>query len=291
MIAQSSLSGMPVGEKPVDHLTRINVELEAALFPMLMTEKSLEMLWTRACQLQCDRPSHWLLLVRLAEAARLCAGNYGDNCEYEATGDFLVNPREILVHRSGGGTPAVKKRYGRLSEQFGTNAVKGLRPVRGVSTEVSLEVTKPPLLPHMTQVLKQSGRVSSSVIHRLEASQRRIADAMAFLAAWRIFDSGDLWRRLNASPQHERVFVESCICRFDLQVFHRIGGDLRRTIDNPDYRSPFLIWPPEPGHTLTGSSSTPALPHARRRRLPAELARKPLGARLPQITRLRHHKP
>jgi hypothetical protein len=234
---------MPEAEQTLESITRINAELERAVSPHLMTEKTVESCWSQARQLKGDGPSYWLLLVRLTEAALLCAGNYADNCEYEAAGDFLVNPREILVHRRGDGRSTAKNRHGRLSEQFGLKGVERSNTMKLFSTDVYLEVTKPPLLPHMARVLGESGCISQSFIHRLEELQCRIADALAFLAAWRVFDSVELWRRLEASSPHERVFAESYLCRFDVRVFHQIGTDLRRSLTEPDCWSPFLAEP------------------------------------------------
>jgi hypothetical protein len=240
MVVGSSFRRMPVAEQTLEFITRINSELERAVSTHLMTEKTVESGWSQARQLKGDDPSYWLLLVRLTEAALLCAGNYADNCEYEAAGDFLVNPREIIVHKRGDGRSTAKKRHGRLSEQFGLEGVEGLNSMKTFSASVCLEITKPPLLPHMARVLKESGCISKSFLHRLEELQRRIADALAFLSAWRIFDSAELWRRLEASAPCERVFTETHLCRFDVQVFHRIGEDLRRSMAEPDYRSSFL---------------------------------------------------
>jgi hypothetical protein len=234
---------MPEAEQTLESITRINAELERAVSPHLMTEKTVESSWLQARQLKSHGPSYWLLLVRLTEAALLCAGNYADNCEYEAAGDFLVNPREILVHRRGDGRSTAKTRHGRLSEQFGLEGAERHRSMKRFSAGVCLEITKPPLLPHMARVLGESSCISQSYIHRLEEFQRRIADALAFLAAWRIFDSVELWRRLEASSPRERVFAESHLCRFDARVFHRIGADLRRSIAEPDYWSSFLAEP------------------------------------------------
>jgi hypothetical protein len=155
----------------------------------------------------------------------------------------LVNPREILVHRRGDGLSTAKNRHGRLSEQFGIEGVERHNSMKLFSDSVCLEITKPPLLPHMARVLGESGCISEPFIHRLEELQCRIADALAFLAAWRIFDSAELWRRLEASSPRERAFAESHLCRFDAQVFHRIGVDLQRSLTEPDCWSPFLAEP------------------------------------------------
>jgi hypothetical protein len=233
----------PEAEQTLEFITWINAELERAVSPYLMTEKTVESCWSQARQLTGDGPSSWLLLARIAEAALLCAGNYADNCEYEAAGDLLVNPREILIHKLGDGRSTPKNRHGRLSEQLGLEGIERHNSMKHFSAGVYLEITKPPLLPHMARVLRESGCISQSFLHRLEKLQRRIADALAFLAAWRISDSAELWRRLEASSPRERVFAESHLCRFDVRVFHRIGADLRRSLAETDYWSPFLAGP------------------------------------------------
>jgi hypothetical protein len=106
------------------------------------------------------------------------------------------------------------------------------------------------LLPHMTQVLRGPACISPAYLQRLEEGQCRIADTLAFLAAWQIFDSAQLCRRLQTSSAQERVFAESHLCRFDTKVFHRIGKDLRRSLADPDYESAFLAWPHRSGNGL-----------------------------------------
>jgi hypothetical protein len=240
MVVGSCFRHIPEAEQTLEFITRINAELERTVSALLMTEKSIESCWSQARRLKADSPSYWLLLVRLTEAALLCAGNYADNCEYEAAGDFLVNPREILVHRRGDGRSTAKNRHGRLSEQFGLEGVAGPNSMKAFAASVCLEIAKPPLLAHMTQVLKKSERISPEYLQRLEEGQRRIADALAYLAAWRVSDSAELWRRLQESSVREKVFAESNFCRFDAQVFHRVGADLRRSLAEPAFRSPFL---------------------------------------------------
>jgi hypothetical protein len=226
-----------------DSITRINTDIEREVASQLVDEKAIEMCWSRARRLDSDSPGHWLLLVRLAEAALICAGNYADNCEYEAAGDFLVNPREIVVRRLADGRSTVKNRHGRLSEQFSLEGAERHHLMKLFSAGVHLEISKAPLLWHMTKVLRKSEWISPAYLQRLEKGQRRIADTLAFLAAWRIFDSVALWQRLRVTSAQERAFAESHLCRFDTRVFHQIGASLKRSLAEPDYRSPFLAGP------------------------------------------------
>jgi len=262
MTVWGSFRQMPGAGHALESIVRINAEVEHEVASRLMNEKVIEKCWSRARRLEGGCPGYWLLMARLAEAALLCAGNYADNCEYEAAGDFLVNPREIVVRSRGDGHSTAKQRHGRLSAQFGLEGVEGHNCMKSFSAGIRLEITKPPLLPHMTRVLKESGCISHSFTHRLEECQGRIADTLAFLAAWRIFDSAELWRRLKASSPRERAFAESHLCRFDAQVFQLIGADVRRSLADPDYRSPFLTGPHVGENGLKLAAPATALTHA-----------------------------
>jgi hypothetical protein len=221
-------------------LAEIDAELERKVESGLTNEQLIERCLFGATSLETTGRSYWLILMRLAEAALLCAGNYADNCEYKAAGDFIVNPREILIYRKTGGSPMIKKRHGRLSEQFGVEGGERLRWMKLFRSSFFLKVTKPPLLQHLTKTLRESAWISRDYIHRLEQGQQHIARTLAFLAAWRISDSEELYRRLKVDPEKERTFAESHLCRFDTRVFHQIGASLRRCLAVPDATSPFL---------------------------------------------------
>jgi len=240
MTAAGSLKHLADASPSSDAIFAINGDLEQTGSPLLLTEKTVERCWSRALALGGEQAGRWLLLIRLAEAALLCAGNYADNCEFRAAGDFLVNPREIVIRSRCGGPSTIKKRHGRLSDQLGFTRGDQPTSTQRFPAGVVLEITRPPLLPLMTRILKESGRVASPFIRRLEEGQRRIADALAFMAGWRIADSVEFWRRLKASSPSERAFAESCMCRFDTQIFYRIGDELQRSLTRPDYRSSFL---------------------------------------------------
>lgn len=243
--ASGRSSGRADAPPSSDAILALNRELEQAGPPLLLTEKTVESCWSRALAIEGGPAGRWLLLIRLAEAALLCAGNYADNCEFRAAGDFLVNPREIVIRNRCGGPATIKKRHGRLSEQLGLSGGGAPASTRRALAGLFLETTRPPLLPLMTRVLEESGRVASFFIHRMEQGQRRIADALAFMAGWGMAEPAAFWRRMGLSSPRERAFAESCLCRFDTQVFVRIGDDLRRSLVQPNYRSVFLSSPHE----------------------------------------------
>jgi hypothetical protein len=218
----------------------IDQQLAEGVSTFLLNEPAIENLWEAALRLECDAPWYWLLLARLAEAALLCAGRYADSCEYRAAGDFLVNPREIRVIDRRSGSSTVKDRHGRLSDLFGIAGEDRPGKLREFARHMVLETTRAPLLPHMTSTLKDSGCISPDYVRHLEQGQCRIADTLAFLAAWRIEDAAELYRRLLASSASEREFAESNLCRFGSEIFNRLGADLRRSLSTPEYQSTFL---------------------------------------------------
>jgi hypothetical protein len=224
----------------LDSVLCIDRQLAGGASTSLLNEHVIESLWESALRLECDGPWYWLLLARLAEAALLCAGQYADSCEYRAAGDFLVNPREIRVIDRRSGSFTIKSRHGRMSDLFGIAGEDCPAKLRELAGRMVLETTRPPLLPHMASTLKDSGFISPDYVRHLEQGQCRIADTLAFLAAWHIEDAADLYRRLLASSASDKEFAESNLCRFDSETFNRLGADLCRSLATPGYLSRFL---------------------------------------------------
>ena len=95
----------------------------------------------------------------------------------------------------------IKSRHGRLSEQFGMEGNDRKGRLKEFARSMVLETTRLPLLPHMTLALKASGYISKDYLQRLELKQCRIADTLAFLAAWRIEDAAELGGACEPPPQ------------------------------------------------------------------------------------------
>jgi hypothetical protein len=208
-----------------------------------VNEALIEECLSAAADLRFDGPEYWLLMVRLAEATLLCAGNYADNCQFTAAGDLIVNPREILVYRKPSGRPELKNRHVRLSDQFGDEDAEKRNWKKFFPSRFFLEVTKPPLLPLLTKTLKASDWISSDYIQRLDEGQQQVAKTLTFLNSWRVSDAMDLWTRLRTSSVKEKNFVKSHLCKFGQRVFRQIGVSLRRCLSEPNACSPFLSDP------------------------------------------------
>ncbi len=191
----------------------------------------------------CDRRLYWLAWARLMELGLICGGNYADNCEFEAAGDLLVNPRCVHIYLEGASEPVLKKRHIPLSEQTGFDLPDGLN-LAGLLRDCTItEIKEKPLLVDLYEALKDSGRIASDYLLSVQFRMKRMADALGFLSAWNIQDSAALQKRLQKADPMLRAFVESNLCRFDRKLFFTIGREIFNMIENPDYQSGFICNP------------------------------------------------
>lgn len=187
-----------------------------------------------------EPPAYWLLLMRLNELTLLCAGNYADCCELCAAGDLLVNPREVRVAVGHRRQTVRKWRHGRMTAQFGPAGRPMQDAVRWLKTETDIADTTPALLPGLFQLLENSGRVAPAYLAHCRRRMERIADTIAFLTSWQIFDAEALCRRITAAVNGSRAFIETHLCRFDNRLFVELGGTIRRQLADSEFQSEWL---------------------------------------------------
>jgi hypothetical protein len=185
----------------------------------------------------------WLTVSRIAELAIKQAGDYADNCEFQAAGDLLVNPRRIDIYRRGCTTPVVKDRHRGLSDQF-AQAIGSENPAAWLCRETITHTRKAPLIPQLEQLLSTSDMMDSRYLKTLTDRMRRVADTIAILNAWQVDDCGKLFRRMEIADPADRKLISVNLCRFDLNWFHAMGDDIENIILNPDGYSRFLIHVP-----------------------------------------------
>lgn len=171
----------------------------------------------------------WLTAARLAELVVKQAGDYADNCEFQAAGDLLVNPRRIDIYLRRCPAPILKKRHCALSEQFSA-AIGNENPAVWMSRETVSHIKQEALLPHLNGMLSSSGFMNPEYLSELEGRMCRVADTIAFLSAWQANGSNALIRRAkNASPA-DRKMVADHLCRFNHDDFHAMGDDMEEII-------------------------------------------------------------
>ena len=181
-----------------------------------------------------------LTLARVAELALVCAGNYADDCEFTAACDLLANPRLILVHVRDQTKPVVKKRHGSIAHQFSHVGRATEKIVEWLKQNTCLEIKKQALLPHLYSELSCLGHIKSHHLYSIQNRMKRIADVIGFLCAWQLPDSSGVQERLRCVSEGERQFIHSNLCRFDLKLFHQLGHELFRLVEDGQYESRFL---------------------------------------------------
>lgn len=181
----------------------------------------------------------WLTLARLAELALKQAGDYADHCEFQAAGDLLANPRRIEIFVQGRTDPVIKKRHCGLREQF-TSAIGREEPATWLSRKTLSHVCEKALIPYLKERLASSGWMHSDYLALLDRRMCRVADTIAFLAAWQIADCRDLAKRMVTAAREDNTLIAANLCRFDLDCFNEMGDDIERIICNADASSRFL---------------------------------------------------
>lgn len=176
-----------------------------------------------------NRRVFWLTLARIAELALKQAGDYADNCEFQAAGDLLVNPRRIDVYRRGWAVPVVKDRHHGLSHQFAA-AIGDDNPVAWLRRETLPHVREEALLPYLKQTLSASTLMPPGYLADLERRMGRVADTITFLMSWQIVDSAQLYRHLQEAGPEGQALIRSNLCRFDHDRFYAMGEEIQHIV-------------------------------------------------------------
>jgi hypothetical protein len=209
-------------------ILRINNKLDRVGGPGEMNEQRIEgFLADLEDSSSVDSQAYWLSVARLTELAMVCAGHYADNCEFEAAGDLLVNPRRIRVHIDVCGIAFNKPRHGRLSSQMDRCHFCNDNGISISRKDAYCETVLPALLPFLHGRLLQSNVFSIAYLDHVAARMKRIAATIGFLAAYQATSNEDLYRRLQNASEEEKYFIASRLCRFDLGLFHWFGRQIK----------------------------------------------------------------
>lgn len=182
-----------------------------------------------------DSAVYWLLIARLAELGLVCAGHYADNCEFGAVGDLLVNPRRVEIHLPGISEPFIKHRHGRLSDQLRQWPQLASRDMIEIKREAQPVITKPAILPHVYETMRQSGQFNAVYLTRMTTRMQKIADTVGFLVAGSFQCAEDLYCRGKEAAGMRTGFVEEHLCRFDTFMYHRLGRHIDALLAKDDH--------------------------------------------------------
>lgn len=123
----------------------------------------------------------------------------------------------------------------RLSFTGAAATKRGVR--RWLRRETLLEIKKRALLDYLHDMLLNSEYIVQPYLDSAARRMEKLSEVMGFLAAWRLKDNADLYRRLGAATEPQNAFVRSKLCRFDTQTFFKIGNDIHQLSTNKKYRS------------------------------------------------------
>jgi len=177
--------------------------------------------------------SYWLTLARINELALLCTENYANNGELGLVGDFLLNPRLILIHVRGQKRPIVKKRHMALTEQFGSVAETVQGVIQWLKTETVLEMKLEALLPDLEHKMEKSGYFSQAYFESLNKRIIKITELTGFLSSGGINDNVDLYQWAKKAGQADRELLESKLCRCNLDRFFELGRQAKDIAQGP----------------------------------------------------------
>lgn len=186
-----------------------------------------------------DPRIYWLSLARIAELTLKQAADYADQCEFQAAGDLLVNPRHIDIYRHGQLTPVAKVRHQALSDQF-ASAIGDEDPVTWLSRETFPHIRRHALLPYFERQLMDSGMLIAGYLASFSSRMRRVASTIAFLGSWQVGNSAEFNQRMATASPADRKAIAEALCRFDLDAFDAMGRDVAHLIINPHASSDFL---------------------------------------------------
>ncbi|MEJ2156171.1 MAG: hypothetical protein P8X96_12595 [Desulfobacteraceae bacterium] len=228
-----------------ESMINLNRRFDAVLIPHLLDESFLSNFHSALVPyMDLGGAYAWLLYARLTEAALLCAGHYADNCEFQAAGDLLVNPRCIrLYDKANPCNPITKNRHMALSEQYKIEekSVESFRRRFGRTMVMDIEV--PALLPMLTETLGRADLFHERYLDSVARRMEKIAATIAFLLAWPVDNVEQLEARLRSASDETKGFAEANLCRFDPGDFHALGEELEAMQRKRHSMSVFLKQP------------------------------------------------
>ena len=227
-------------DRQIESILRFNARMERMASVALLNEKAIESLLDDLDGTGFPQDGlYWLTLARVNELTLFCAGNYADSCGFSLVGDLLLNPRLILAHVRGMDRPVVKERHTPLTEQFREMAEDRFGVIEWLKTNTVLETKTEALLPELSRRLQRSAVVHETYLKSVETRKVSIAELSGLLCS-RFEDGPAFYAWLVKADQADREYMETRLCRFDLEVFLKLGEDIKRLARDPRYQSSFL---------------------------------------------------
>lgn len=216
----------------IDRLLEFNERLERQMDLLQLNEsvieshlEELESMMSESAP-TVSHPIEKYSLCRLTELTLFCIGNYANNNCTAEVGDFMINPRLILVHIKGEPRPVVKKRHTRLSEQFKEYACKNCPVAEWLAFNTMTEIVKKPILPHLLDLLEDND-CPKAYIQTVKKRMNSILDLLSHLYMANIPGHLDVEQWKARLHKNDRAMMKSLFFKFDFSVFNALGEKIR----------------------------------------------------------------
>ncbi len=212
----------------IKRLLRYNKSLDEQMNVIHLNEKFLESkLEELESILSASDSIERYSLIRLTELTLSCAGNYANNNCITEVGDFMINPRLILVHIKGEPFPVKKERHTRLSVQFKDRATENCSVIEWFKGNTILETVKEPILPHLINLLEKTG-CSREYIGGVKNQMNMIIELLSHLSMANIPREITIEAWKSSLEKSDRLMVEELFYKFDPTIFCDTGEKIRR---------------------------------------------------------------
>ncbi len=207
----------------IKKLIRYNKDLEEQMDLIQLNESFLESkLEELESILSASDSIEKYSLGRLMELTLFCVGNYANNNCITEVGDFMMNPRLILVHIKGEQFPVKKERHTSLSEQFKNMGTDHYSVVEWLKCNTIIETVKEPMLPYLLNLLDKNG-CSQVYLNSVRKRMSMIVELISYLSMARISKETNIKDWKSSLGKNDRVMMEDLFYRFDTTVFYDLG--------------------------------------------------------------------
>lgn len=156
--------------------------------------------------------------------ALFCAGNYANNNCITEVGDFLINPRLILVHIKGQARPVIKERYTPLSVQFKDRGSEHYSVGEWLKHNTMTEIVKKPILPYLLELL-EINNCPKAYIDSVKKRVNAIVDLLTHLCIPSRMNVEE-WK--SSLEEDDRAMMERLFFEFDYAIFDDFGKKIQK---------------------------------------------------------------
>ncbi len=212
----------------IKRLIRYNKDLEEQMDLIQLNESFLEskLEELESIMSASDSIEKWSL-ARLMELTLFCAGNYANNNCITEIGDFMINPRLILVHIKGEQFPVRKERHTRFSEQFKNRGTEHCSVIEWLKLNTIIETVKEPILPYLLNLLEKNG-CSREYLDSVRKQMNMIVELISYLSMARIPKETNIEDWKSSLEKNDRIMMKNMFYRLDTTVFYDLGEKIYR---------------------------------------------------------------